>query len=260
MGWSSFQSAAAISTLSPPNAGCTTSSFMASRPSGRLEVRSPRLPRYEMGAVLASERRWQPHLAALVDQLDRSGDLRTPTWRAAFEQTPRHVFVPTVITISASGSTTLSGEDPAQQQLWLELVYSDTSLVTQYMAHPFPHNGRRWAAVGLHQFQHHAQPDGPDAGSPGHARRAPRIGDRHRNRLQRGSVVPPARLSQRGEHRHRRPAPGGCGTASRPPTSSGSTSAGPNPAASESSPIAPPSSSGSIPTTAGIGGRCHWSE
>jgi methyltransferase of ATP-grasp peptide maturase system len=86
--------------------------------------------------MTASEARWQPYLAALVDQLGRSGDLRSPTWRAAFEQTPRHVFVPTVITISEAGSTTLSGEDPTQQQTWLELVYSDTSLVTQSMAHP----------------------------------------------------------------------------------------------------------------------------
>lgn len=44
--------------------------------------------------------------------------------------------MPTVITISESGPTMLSGHDPALQQSWLDLVYSDTSLVTKYLAHP----------------------------------------------------------------------------------------------------------------------------
>lgn len=44
--------------------------------------------------------------------------------------------MPTVITISESGPTMLSGHDPALQQSWLDLVYSDTSLVTKCLAHP----------------------------------------------------------------------------------------------------------------------------
>ncbi len=79
---------------------------------------------------------WQALLAALVDQLRGSGDLRSPVWRAAFEKTPRHVFVPTVVLIGQAGATVRSGDDPEHRQAWLDLVYSDTSLVTQYMSHP----------------------------------------------------------------------------------------------------------------------------
>lgn len=79
---------------------------------------------------------WASRLSALVCQLARQGDLRSETWRAAFAETPRHVFVPTVISITESGLTTVSGAVPAQQQSWLDRVYSDDSLVTQCMAHP----------------------------------------------------------------------------------------------------------------------------
>jgi methyltransferase of ATP-grasp peptide maturase system len=86
--------------------------------------------------MTASDVEWRPRLAALVHQLVRSGHLRSSSWRAAFEQTPRHVFVPSIITISESGPTTTSGAHPAQHQSWLNQVYSDDSLVTQYLAHP----------------------------------------------------------------------------------------------------------------------------
>jgi len=86
--------------------------------------------------MTASEFAWQPRLVALVDQLSRSGDLRSAPWRAAFEQTPRHVFVPTVITIRESGPTMVRSADPAHHQSWLDQVYSDESLVTQYLVHP----------------------------------------------------------------------------------------------------------------------------
>ncbi|MGH3935845.1 MAG: methyltransferase domain-containing protein [Pseudonocardiaceae bacterium] len=86
--------------------------------------------------MTTSEVEWRPRLAALIHQLTQSGHLRSPSWRVAFEQTPRHVFVPNIITISESGPTTTSGAQPAQRQSWLEQVYSDDSLVTQYLAHP----------------------------------------------------------------------------------------------------------------------------
>jgi methyltransferase of ATP-grasp peptide maturase system len=86
--------------------------------------------------MTASDVEWQPRLAALVHQLTWSGDLRSSSWRMAFEQTPRHVFIPSIVTINESGPTTISGTHPAQHQSWLEQVYSDDSLVTQYRAHP----------------------------------------------------------------------------------------------------------------------------
>ncbi|MGH3720597.1 MAG: methyltransferase domain-containing protein [Pseudonocardiaceae bacterium] len=84
----------------------------------------------------ASDAEWRPHLAALVHQLTRHGHLRSSSWRLAFEQTPRHVFVPNIITMSESGPTTTSGAHPAHHRSWLEQAYSDDSLVTQYLAHP----------------------------------------------------------------------------------------------------------------------------
>lgn len=77
-----------------------------------------------------SEIDWQPRLRALVDYLVRGGDVRSEPWRAAFAQTPRHVFAPTVLTLSGSDATELSGTYPDQHQSWLEWVYSDDSLIT----------------------------------------------------------------------------------------------------------------------------------
>ncbi|MGH3913854.1 MAG: methyltransferase domain-containing protein [Pseudonocardiaceae bacterium] len=82
------------------------------------------------------EDEWVPRLATLVDQLSRNSDVRSAAWRAAFAEIPRHVFVPDIIMISESGPATISGADPAQRQSWLDRVYSDDSLVTQYLPHP----------------------------------------------------------------------------------------------------------------------------
>ncbi|MGH3826088.1 MAG: methyltransferase domain-containing protein [Pseudonocardiaceae bacterium] len=84
----------------------------------------------------ASDVEWRLRLAALVQQLTRNGQLCSSSWRLAFEQTPRHVFVPNIITIGESGPTTTSGAHPAQHQAWLDQVYSDDPLVTHYLAHP----------------------------------------------------------------------------------------------------------------------------
>ncbi|MGH3851072.1 MAG: hypothetical protein ACRDRT_15500 [Pseudonocardiaceae bacterium] len=84
----------------------------------------------------ASDVEWRPRLAALVHQLTRNGHLRSAPWRSAFEQIPRHVFVPNIITMRESGPTTTSGADSAQHPSWLDQVYSDDSLVTHYLAHP----------------------------------------------------------------------------------------------------------------------------
>ncbi|RNL83982.1 ATP-grasp peptide maturase system methyltransferase [Halostreptopolyspora alba] len=78
--------------------------------------------------------------SALADQLMAEGHLRTPGWRNAFAQVPRHVFVPHagVLETTAEGSryTLLSGDAPDQRDRWLRLVYSDTTLITQLAGHP----------------------------------------------------------------------------------------------------------------------------
>lgn len=75
---------------------------------------------------------WQPYAALLVAELTRAGVLPT-RWCSAFEQVPRHVFVPEFYT---ADDERVSGADPAQRERWLTAVYSDTSLTTQIMTAP----------------------------------------------------------------------------------------------------------------------------
>jgi protein-L-isoaspartate(D-aspartate) O-methyltransferase len=70
---------------------------------------------------------WRKRSQNLADDLDRQGVLGAG-WRAAFEQVPRHVFVPSLFT---DDDGVLDGSDPARREQWLDAVYSDTSLVTQ---------------------------------------------------------------------------------------------------------------------------------
>jgi methyltransferase of ATP-grasp peptide maturase system len=71
---------------------------------------------------------------ALADNLQQSGNLRSPRWRQAVEQVPRHLFVPAFFRwTDGPGGITLwapvsKDQDPEQ---WLELAYRDETLVTQ---------------------------------------------------------------------------------------------------------------------------------
>jgi len=71
---------------------------------------------------------WHQRAAALTAQLADAGILIDLRWRAAFEQTPRHLFVPSYY--RADGTVVL-GSDPATAEEWLSTVYSDDSLVVQ---------------------------------------------------------------------------------------------------------------------------------
>lgn len=76
---------------------------------------------------------WRRRARARTDDLDLAG-LIAPGWRAAFEDTPRHVFVPV---FEDSGGTTID----SRHSTWLDRVYTDDTLVTQHAAVP--------GAVGL---------------------------------------------------------------------------------------------------------------
>lgn len=71
-------------------------------------------------------------LRALADELTDSGAMRSPEWRSAVLAAPRHLFVPRFFRVScANGASDLvTSSDPD----WLEIVYQDESLVTQYNA------------------------------------------------------------------------------------------------------------------------------
>lgn len=67
--------------------------------------------------------RWQERAKALADSLAKRSILRSEVWRAAVEQTPRHLFVP--------ASTEMTTAGMANQERWLDRVYSDVTLVVQ---------------------------------------------------------------------------------------------------------------------------------
>jgi methyltransferase of ATP-grasp peptide maturase system len=68
----------------------------------------------------------------LADRLEATGKLRSPAWRAAVEQVPRERFLlPGVFTAAEDGAWQPVTPDKVGAQAWLELAYTDESLVTQ---------------------------------------------------------------------------------------------------------------------------------
>ncbi|MGH3450207.1 MAG: methyltransferase domain-containing protein, partial [Haloechinothrix sp.] len=82
---------------------------------------------------------WESRLTVLVTALAGERHLRSKEWIDAFAATPRHLFTPEVIVTSPDGYRQLSGDDPANREEWLSLVYSDESLVTQDKPHAAGH-------------------------------------------------------------------------------------------------------------------------
>ncbi|MFF3750202.1 methyltransferase domain-containing protein [Streptomyces sp. NPDC002018] len=71
--------------------------------------------------------------AALVAEIARTGALDDPAWRAAFEEVPRHVFVPYYFVGRPGGYDRLWGgdRDPARRRRWLHGAYVDGPLATR---------------------------------------------------------------------------------------------------------------------------------
>lgn len=65
--------------------------------------------------------------ASLAQKLSRDGDPRSPEWRKAVEETPRHVYVPSFYRQTNGVWESVTPDDPD----YLDAVYSDTSLTTQ---------------------------------------------------------------------------------------------------------------------------------
>ncbi|WP_137991290.1 methyltransferase domain-containing protein [Streptomyces vilmorinianum] len=63
----------------------------------------------------------------LVQTLIDAGAITDPRWRAAFEDVPRHLFVPFYFDHSG---VRIAGDDPATIEQWFAAVHSDKSLVT----------------------------------------------------------------------------------------------------------------------------------
>ncbi|MGW1073533.1 hypothetical protein [Streptomyces sp. NPDC002537] len=88
----------------------------------------------------------------LADRLEESGRLRSPAWRAAVENVPRHEFVRTFFRWSHSPRGTMWTPvvpKKADADAWLEEAYTDETLVTQ-----------------LDGTTHPTEADGPVRGDP----------------------------------------------------------------------------------------------
>ncbi|MEU3505698.1 methyltransferase domain-containing protein, partial [Streptomyces hundungensis] len=70
---------------------------------------------------------------ALVREIVAGGALADPAWRAAFEDVPRHLFVPYYYESASGGYVRLWGEDPdpARREHWLTGAYADAPLATR---------------------------------------------------------------------------------------------------------------------------------
>ncbi|PRH79465.1 methyltransferase, partial [Streptomyces solincola] len=68
----------------------------------------------------------------LVREIAAGGDLPDPAWRAAFEEVPRHLFVPGYHIGVLGGYERLAAEDPDpdKRARWLEGAYLDRPLAT----------------------------------------------------------------------------------------------------------------------------------
>ncbi|MEZ0094517.1 methyltransferase domain-containing protein [Streptacidiphilus sp. EB129] len=66
----------------------------------------------------------------LVAALADDGNLTEEVWRAAFEDVPRHVFVPYFYRPGPEGQRRISSDDPDQRKEWITAVYEDRALVT----------------------------------------------------------------------------------------------------------------------------------
>lgn len=69
----------------------------------------------------------------LVEQLVADGNLRSDSWRRAFESVPRHVFVPAFYRQARQPGQfeRISSENPATYSDWINSVYDDDVLFTQ---------------------------------------------------------------------------------------------------------------------------------
>jgi protein-L-isoaspartate(D-aspartate) O-methyltransferase len=77
---------------------------------------------------------WQPRAAGLAAKLAADGTITDASWGDAFAQVPRHALVPRFWALDQYNAPDrlVDGADPAHREEWLDAVYSDRVLITQW--------------------------------------------------------------------------------------------------------------------------------
>jgi protein-L-isoaspartate(D-aspartate) O-methyltransferase len=77
---------------------------------------------------------WQHRAFALTGRLVTDGAITDPAWRAAFEQVPRHTFVPRFWALDEFNrpARLVDAADPGQHGEWLDAVYDNRFLATKW--------------------------------------------------------------------------------------------------------------------------------
>lgn len=99
------------------------------------------------------ELRARCRLADLAEQFAAKGILRTPAWREVFERTWRHPYVPGYY--PDKDSPVVLCIEPSRRGGWLDVVYSDTTLITKLMPVPLsralrPATGTMYTSSSTH--------------------------------------------------------------------------------------------------------------
>lgn len=85
-------------------------------------------------AVVVPDLDWRPRALAFAEHLAESGIISHPALRHVFATVPRHLFVPRFWELNEynSPTTLVSGEEDDHRGRWLDAVYSDRFLITQW--------------------------------------------------------------------------------------------------------------------------------
>ncbi|MGW1841839.1 methyltransferase domain-containing protein [Streptomyces sp. NPDC001966] len=83
-------------------------------------------PHTDRFAAAAAEERW-----AMVRSIVAGGALGDPGWRAAFEEVPRHLFVPYYYVAGGYDRLWCEDPDPVRRAQWLRGAYEDGALATR---------------------------------------------------------------------------------------------------------------------------------
>lgn len=75
---------------------------------------------------------WRPRARRLANELAGAGFIRSESLLNAFAETPRHIFVPRILRHEFTGPRQDIRELEADDPTWLDAVYSDDALITQY--------------------------------------------------------------------------------------------------------------------------------